>query len=55
MTIANKGGLTITAPAGATCGLYPDGPATTHYFKVINPENALPATEVSTENGITTY
>ena len=52
---AKKGGLTITAPEGSICGLYPDGPATTHYFQVIKPENALPATEVSTENGITTY
>ena len=50
-----QSGLTITAPEGSTCGLYPDGPATTHYFQVIKPENALPPTEVSTENGITTY
>ena len=34
---AKKGGLTITAPEGSICGLYPDGPATTHYFQVIKP------------------
>ena len=55
MQPTKKGGLTITAPEGSICGLYPDGPATTHYFQVIKPENALPATEVSTGNGITTY
>lgn len=55
MTFDRTGGLTITAPEGAICGLYPDGPASTHYFQVIKPENAIPATCVTTAEGITTY
>jgi len=50
-----QGGLTITAPEGAVCGLYPGVPGSKKYFSAIIPENALPATCVSTEDGITTY
>lgn len=46
-------GLTITAPEGAVCGLYPKAPSTVHYS--IDTANALPATSVTTAGGITTY
>ena len=47
-------GLTITAPAGALCGLYRNAPAARN-FDVIDPINAIPANEVTTKDGITTY
>ena len=50
-----KNCLTITAPAGALCGLYPQVPTVLQYFKAIDPQNALPATSVMTAEGVTTY
>lgn len=50
-----KSGLTITVPAGAVCGLYPQAPTALNYFKAIDPQNALPATCVTTADGIATY
>lgn len=48
-------GLTITAPEGAVCGLYPQAPNSVNYFNAIDIANALPATSVTTAGGITTY
>ena len=48
-------GLTITAPEGALCGLYPGVPADWNYFKAIDPENAIPAAEIAATDGIATY
>lgn len=50
-----KNGLTVTAPAGATFGLYPGVPSGRAYFSAIDPSNALSPTEVSTQDGITSY
>ena len=47
--------LTITAPAGALCGLYPQAPEVLQYFKAIDPEKAIPASSVTTAEGTTTY
>lgn len=50
-----QGGLTLTAPEGATCGLYPQLPASLKYFQTIDPKNAIGVTYVTTEAGITAY
>ena len=47
--------LTITAPEGALCGLYPQTPEVLQYFKAIDPEKAIPASSVTTAEGTTTY
>ena len=54
-TEPKQDGLTVTAPVGAVCGLYPNTPTTKNYFKAIVPQNAIPATCVTTENGVATY
>lgn len=48
-------GLTITAPEGAVCGLYPGAPATLVYATAIDPAKAIPAASVTTADGITSY
>ena len=48
-------GLTVTAPKGAVCDLYPQAPASMNYNNAIDPKHAIPATKVSTEKDITTY
>lgn len=48
-------GLTVTAPAEAVCGVYAGVPGAREYHKAIDPKNAIPATEVTTADGITTY
>ena len=55
MSISMPSGLTITAPEGAVCGLYPNVPEKWNYFDAIHPENAIPATSVTTADGVTTY
>lgn len=55
MGVEKRGGLTVTAPEGAVCGLYPGVPGTWNYFEAIHPEQAIPATRVSTAHGITAY
>lgn len=47
--------LTVTVPEGAVCGLYPGIPGNLNYFLGIDPEKAIPATEVSTAEGLVTY
>lgn len=47
--------LTVTAPEGAECGLYPGVPGGWSYASAIHPEQAIPATRVTTEGGVTAY
>ena len=37
------------------CGLYPQAPASLKYFQAIDPQNAIPATDVTVTDGIKTY
>jgi len=56
MCVSNRhSGITVTAPRGAVCGLYPQVPASKNYFRAIDPQNAIPATCVTTAEEITTY
>ena len=45
------GGLTVTAPAGAVCGLYTGVPTAVVFSKIIDPEKALPASQVTYQDG----
>jgi len=47
--------ITVIAPEGAVCGLYPQVPANKVYFTAIDIANALPATAVTTAEGRTSY
>ena len=47
--------LTVTAPEGAECGLYLGVPGGWSYASAIHPEQAIPATRVTTEGGVTAY
>ena len=49
------GVLTITAPKGALCNLYPGIPGSLKYFETIVPENGIPATTVTAVDGMTAY
>jgi len=55
LPMEKKDTLTLLAPQGAQCGLYPSVPASTNYFSAIDPKNAISPTEVSTREGITRY
>lgn len=48
-------GLTVTAPEGAVCGVYPQVPKARNYFDSIDIANAIPASCVMTAGGVTTY
>ena len=45
----------ITVPEKAVCGLYAGAPQKREYHNAINPEKAIAATTVTTQNGATTY
>ena len=47
--------ITINAPAEAVCGLYAGVPEKREYHNAVKPENAIAATSVATNDGITTY
>ena len=47
--------ITVTAPMGATCGLYTGVPGKRDYCSAVKTEEAIAATEVTTKDGITTY
>ena len=50
-----SGWLTVTAPSGATCGVYSGVPSSTSYFKSIDPTNAIEPTRVDFLGEITAY
>lgn len=54
IVFASKG-LTVTAPEGAVCGVYPQVPKARNYFDSIDIANAIPASCVMTADGVTTY
>ena len=45
--------LTISAPTGTTCTLFPNAPAA-HNLNAIDPAGAIPPIELTTTDGITT-
>ena len=47
--------IILTASAEVVCNLYSGVPEKREYHNVVKPENALPPTEVTTKDGITTY
>jgi hypothetical protein len=47
--------IVLTVPAEAVCGLYAGVPESRIYAAAVKPENALPPTQVTTKDGITTY
>ena len=47
--------ITITVPTGAVCGLHTGVPETWNYYTAIKPENAITATDITTNDGFTTY
>lgn len=53
--ISTTGGLTVTAPEGAVCGVYPEAPTARNYFEAIDIANAIPASCVITAGGVTAY
>ena len=53
IVFASKG-LTVTAPEGAVCGVYPQAPKARNYFDSIDIANAIPASCVMTADGVTT-
>ena len=55
MSTSMCNGLTITAPEGAACGLYPKVPEGWNYFSAIHTENAIPATSVTTADGVASF
>ena len=48
-------GLTIVAPSGAVCGLYPQAPAAWNYMTAIDPEKAIVPTSVTVEGESSIY
>ena len=48
-------GLTIVAPSGAVCGLYPNAPAAWNYMTAIDPEKAIVPTSVTVEGESSIY
>ncbi|MBE6962909.1 MAG: hypothetical protein E7445_10735 [Ruminococcaceae bacterium] len=53
--VSTTGGLTVTAPEGAVCGVYPQAPKKRNYFEAIDIANAIPASCVLTAGGVTAY
>ena len=53
--VSTSGGLTVTAPEGAVCGVYPQVPTARNYFEAIDIANAIPATCAATADGVTVY
>lgn len=47
--------ITITVPTGAVCGLYTGVPETWNYHTAVKPENAIVASDITTNDGVTTY
>lgn len=47
--------IIITAPSGATCGLYSGVPEKREYFKAVDVEKAIAATEITRGDGVVTY
>lgn len=49
------GGLTVTVPEGSIFGLYPGVPSSREYFNAIDPQNALPATDITVVGDVAVY
>lgn len=53
--MTKKSGLTVTAPKGAVCALYPQAPASWNYMTTLDPEKAIPPTAVTHEGEMAVY
>jgi len=49
------GGLTVTVPKGAHCGLYPQTPGSVNWFEGLDPHNAIAPTRVTARAETETY